>query len=76
MKATLEFNLDNPEDRMAHLRCVKATDMAGALWRIMQLQRTIEKTDDQYHDYTLSITYEAIRGILDDNGINLDELIE
>jgi hypothetical protein len=27
MKATLTFDLDSPEDRAAHLRCVKANDL-------------------------------------------------
>lgn len=34
MKAILEFDLDNPEDRMAHSRCIKATEMAVALFEI------------------------------------------
>jgi len=28
MKATLEFDLNDPDDRMAHFRCVKSLDMA------------------------------------------------
>ncbi len=31
MKATLEFNLNDPDDRREHLRCVKSTDMAIVL---------------------------------------------
>jgi hypothetical protein len=28
MKAILKFNLEFPDEQKAHLRCVKATDMA------------------------------------------------
>jgi len=35
MKAKLEFDLDDFDDKMAHNRCVKATDMALVLWEIM-----------------------------------------
>lgn len=38
-KATLVFNLDNPDDRLAHMRAVKATDLACALWDIDQFLR-------------------------------------
>lgn len=34
MKAILEFDLNDPDDVMAHKRCVKALDMALALWDI------------------------------------------
>ena len=34
MKAKLIFNLDDPDDRMAHKRHVKSLDMALALWDI------------------------------------------
>lgn len=34
MKAKLEFDLNDLDDRIAHNRCVKATDMALALWQI------------------------------------------
>ena len=34
MKATLEFNLDDPDDRQAHLRAVKSFDMAILLFEL------------------------------------------
>lgn len=39
MKAKLEFDLDDPDDKRAHLRCVKATDMAIMLWDIRHNMR-------------------------------------
>ena len=34
MKATLSYNLNDPDDRMAHMRAVKSLDMASALFEI------------------------------------------
>jgi len=69
MKAKLEFDLNDQEDVMAHLRCVKALDMAIALWKIKQLAMNIEK-----YEYTPEEIQNEILGELE--GINLDELIE
>ena len=40
MKATLDFDLDNPDDRMAHMRAVKSLDMAIVLF---ELQTNLKK---------------------------------
>jgi len=46
MKATLTFDLDQPEDAIAHLRCVRAADMAIALHEITNtLRRNIFPND-------------------------------
>ena len=43
MKATLEYNLNNPDDRMSHMRAVKSYDMACALFEITNnLKRILE----------------------------------
>lgn len=34
-KAILKFDLTDPDDRIEHMRCVKSTDMALALWQIV-----------------------------------------
>ena len=34
-KATLEFDLNEPDDVLAHLRAVKSLDLALALWDIV-----------------------------------------
>jgi hypothetical protein len=47
MKATLEFDLDKADDQMAHLRCIKATDMAIVLHYISNnLQRNMNRAYD------------------------------
>jgi len=74
MKATLEFNLDDPDDRMSHLRCVKSLDMAITLWIIKtNLRRYLQVSEENEEFYEL--VKESISNILTDEGINLDELI-
>jgi hypothetical protein len=78
MKAKLEFDLDDFDDRMAHERCVKATDMALVLWELNNNSyRTITNgydEDDGYHK-GVDAVYEKLRELLDEHGINPDKLI-
>lgn len=81
MKATLKFNIEDPEDRMAHLRCVKATDMAIALFEIVyNIRKTtkarIENTKENISTYdAVDLTLEAVVEVLTEHGIDVDELI-
>jgi len=73
MKAILEFNLDEPDDRMAHLRCIKSTDMAIVLFDIIyNLRKEIENIDT---DEKLDLFYDKLNAIMEEQGINIDELI-
>ena len=83
-KATLEFDLNDPDDKMAHLRCVKSTDMAIALFEIeMNLKKKMEReleakemrgeTVDPYDSIQMIMEY--ILETIHENGINIEELI-
>jgi hypothetical protein len=86
-KAILEFDLNDPDDSMAHLRAVKSTDMAMAIWEIVyntkkRLEYKIE--NDETHpgpagplnSYdVLDLVYKQIWESLDEHGIKIDELI-
>ena len=79
MKAKLEFDLDNPDDKMAHMRCVKATDMAIMLWDIKQKIRSKLKygedlSESEFHQWELM--QDEFYSIASEYGINLDELIQ
>jgi len=79
MKAKLEFDLDNPDDRMGHMRCVKATDMALMLWDIKQkirskLKYSDDLSEDELHQW--EVMQDEFYSIADDYGINLDLLIQ
>ena len=78
MKARLDFDLDDYDDRMAHERCVKATDMALVLWELTHNSyRSITNgydEDDSFHK-GVDAVYEKLRELLDEHGINPDKLI-
>jgi hypothetical protein len=74
MKAKLEFNLDNEDDQLEYIRCIKARDMALAIWDIEQLLRKWMKEDSE--DILLvGDATDAISLIIESYNINLDELI-
>jgi hypothetical protein len=79
MEAILKFNLDNPDDKIAHMRCVKATDMALMLWDIKQNIRSKLKYDEKLSEAELhqwEVMQDEFYSIADDYGINLDLLIQ
>lgn len=68
MKANLEFDLENLEDRQSHFRCVKSLDMALALFQIqVNLRKKCENSNVD--------VYEEISNILEEYNINIDELV-
>ncbi len=75
----LKFDLNDPDDRMAHLRAVKSLDMAMALWDIVHntkkgLEWSMEGKEIDKYD-ALELVYEKIHEILNDHNIITDELI-
>lgn len=80
-KAILEFDLDNPEDRMAHFRCVKSLDMACVLFEITRNLKKkcehicdgLESDSDKYDG--VYVVFQQLHQLLDEHGINVDELI-
>ena len=82
MKATLSYNLNDPDDRMAHLRAVKSMDMASALFDITRnlrkkIQNRYEDIDNTNNDVFdgIDAVFDEIYNILEDNNIDIDELI-
>ena len=78
-KATLEYNLSDPDDAMAHLRAIKSLDMAMALWAIVHntkkgLEWSMEGKEIDKYD-ALELVYEKIHEILGDHNIITDDLI-
>ena len=85
MKAILEFNFDEADDRMEHKRCVKALDMALVLWEFYHNSRkSLEykvddkiKKDNTFNPYdTIDLIYEHFGELLDEYDINIDYLVE
>ena len=74
MTATLTFNLDDEQDAMAHFRCVKALDMALALWTLLARLRALEEVSESdmvNGEAMLNICQE----VMEEHGIVMDELI-
>jgi hypothetical protein len=72
MKAILKFDLDDADDRMAHLRAVQSTDMAIALFHILyNSKREMENKTG----LNLDEVWEHFHQICIDNNINIDKLI-
>jgi hypothetical protein len=65
MKATLSFDLSDPDDRTRHLQCIKAHDMAIAL-------HTIREAMYKADDVNPTATFLRINCALD--GVDLEEL--
>jgi hypothetical protein len=60
MKATLTFNLSEPDDVMNHNRCVQALDMALALWEIRQELFKDEPDIEQIRDILADVNIEKL----------------
>jgi predicted nuclease of restriction endonuclease-like RecB superfamily len=65
MKATLSFDLSDPDERTRHIQCIKAHDMAISLHTIRE---AMYKADDEHQ----RITFERISEALEH--LNLEEL--
>jgi hypothetical protein len=75
MKAALQFNLDNEDDRMAHFRCVKSLDMALAMWEFAGALRNIVDTSEDGKWIDEKEVWKAWGEVLEKHGISFDEII-
>ena len=80
MKAILEFDLNDQDDRMSHLRCVKSTSMAIALWEITHntkkgLEWSMEGKELDKYD-ALELVFDKIYEILNEHDVSIDELMD
>lgn len=79
-QATLTYNLDDADDSMAHMRAVKALDMALVLWELayntkkgLCYQIEFQEIKDPYE--VVDRFMEKLHEELNEHGINLDQLI-
>jgi hypothetical protein len=78
MKGILEFNLEDADDNMAFNRCSKALDMASVIYdfkykSLGQLRDRLEGMESK--DEMLDEVFNIFNDLLDENGINLQDLI-
>jgi hypothetical protein len=77
-KATLEFDLNELDDIIAHYRSVRATDMALSLFQFgHNTKKTFEHNIDKYEtkEDLLDAVYEKFWEILEEHDINLNKLV-
>lgn len=83
-KATLEFNLDDSDDRMAHLRAIKSTDLALVIWEFeynlrKRVERELESKEfknEEVSNYdVIDICMENVIRTIRDHNIDIDDLI-
>ncbi len=74
MKATLKFNLDDPDDAVSHLRCVKSLSMALALCDFRSAGMSVRKMDVRDED-RFNILCDKIDEAIVKYNIDLEELI-
>ena len=79
-KAILEFDLNDPDDAMAHLRATKALDMALVLWEMVyntkkQMQSRAENENLDTYD-AIEKVFEKFWEEMNSHGIVLDDLID
>lgn len=84
-KATLEFDLNDFDDKMAHKRAVKSTDLALAIWEIemnlrKRLERQLEAKEMKNEDVdvydVIDMCMENILNTIRDHNIDIEDLIE
>lgn len=77
MKAILEFDLNDPDDKMDHLRCVKSISMAIVLFELIY---NTFKTAYDYQEVNkdadmVEYLKQRLMSLLDEHNVNIDELI-
>lgn len=74
MKATLSFNLDDQDDKIAHMRAVKSLDMALVLWELLHnFSRKYENKDDGACN--IQDVMDDIQDLMNAHGVYPDDLI-
>ena len=73
--ACLRFNLDDSDDKKAHLRAVKATDAYIVLWDTFQFMRTIIKYgDDEKEAEVMEKLRDYMQDKMDEYGISMNDI--
>ena len=74
MKAVLEFDLDDHDDKQNHLRCVHSTDMAMFISELKHNFWRKWKHDET--DFNLDNYKDALYELMQEYNIDIDNLIE
>ena len=84
-KATLKFDLTDPDDRKEHFRVIKSLDTALALWQFAynnkkSIEYKIEELEtkgEKVNPYdVVEMVYASFWEIMEEHDVKLDELID
>ena len=83
MKAILEFDLNDADDQRAHMRCVKATEMALFIWELRNnmrkrmLHEACGRGEKDGKDYEAGIylAWDMLNELFEEYDINTENLI-
>ena len=73
MKAQLNFDLTDPDDRDEHLRCILSLNLCSVLWEIDQwLRGEVKYGENGKKGDILQEARDKLTSLMDENDINLD----
>ena len=74
MKASLEFDLNDADDKLNHLRCIHSTDMAVFIWELKHNFWRKWKHDET--DFNLDNYKDELSDLMNEYNIDIDNLIQ
>jgi hypothetical protein len=75
MEAIIKFDLNEHDDVRNHLRCIKALDMACALWEIRNMRKELEWMEEQGELSSEEVMTKILEHF-DNHNINIEELMQ
>lgn len=80
MEGILKFDLNDPYERVAHLRAAKSADMAIVLFEMAanvkrKIENGIDASDLKTPQEVLDAVFEEFHALMEEQHINIDELI-
>jgi len=75
MRATLSFNLDDPEQALEHFRCIKSLDLALFIWDFAAKLRELTDTSEDGKYIDEAHIWEKWQELMNSYDLNLDRLV-
>lgn len=77
MKATITFDLNDPEDRAKHKLITHVDDITHVLWQLDEYLRRIVKYDETKHEEYKTASYdirEKLHQLLNEYGLTIENI--
>lgn len=79
VKGKITFDMSDPNDRKAYLRCFKSLDMALVIWQFTHnTKREFENNTMSSEDFYAGVeqTFEKFNKLLEEYRLDVDELVD